>query len=49
MNDSIHVTVVDWFEDLLDAVARVSLRVELPGHDVLEEFATRHPATHSGE
>jgi hypothetical protein len=35
------VAVVHALQDLLDAVRRVRLRVELPGHDVLKELSTR--------
>ena len=39
----IHVTVVDWLQDLLDAVTSVCLRVELPGHNILKQFASSDP------
>ena len=42
MDDSTSVTVVDAFEDLLDAVRRIRLRVELPRHYVLEQLASGH-------
>ena len=41
--DAVLVAVLDRLEDLLHAVARVRLRVELARHDVLEELAARHP------
>ena len=42
MDDAVHVTVVDALQDLLDAVRRVRLGVELPRHDVLEQLAPGH-------
>ena len=39
------VAVVDGLQDLLDTVGRVRLRVELSGHNILKQFATRHPVT----
>lgn len=47
VNDPIHVTVVDRLQNLLDTVAGVCLRVELPGHNVLKQLAPRHPETDS--
>ena len=46
VHDSILVAVVDALEDLLDAVRRVRLAVELARHNVLEQLAARHPGTH---
>ena len=43
--DAVLVAVQDRLEDLLHAVARVRLRVELTRHDVLEELAARHPTS----
>ena len=42
MDDAVHVTVVDALQDLLDAVRRVRLRVELARNDVLEQLAPGH-------
>ena len=39
----IHVTVVDWLQDLLDAVTSICLRVELPGHNILKQLASSDP------
>ena len=41
MDDRVRVAMVDAFENLLDAMRRVRLRVELPGHNILEELASR--------
>ena len=35
--------MVDRLKDLLDAVRSVRFRVELSGHNVLEELSTGHP------
>ena len=43
VNNSIGVAMVDRLEDLLDAVGSVRFRVELSGHNVLEELSTGHP------
>ena len=43
MHDSILVAVIHALEDLLDAVRRVRLAVELARHNVLEQLAARHP------
>ena len=40
VHDAVEVAVVDRLEDLLDAVRRVRLAVELPRHDVLEQLAS---------
>lgn len=37
------MAVIDALEDLLDAVRRVRLAVELARNDVLEQLAARHP------
>ncbi len=42
--DAVLVTVIDTLQDLLDAVGRVRFAVKFTGDNVLEEFATRHPA-----
>lgn len=44
VNDAVLVAVIDALQDLLDAVRRVRLAVELARHDVLEQLAARHPA-----
>jgi len=45
VHHSVHVAVIDALQDLLDAVRRVGLGVELPGDNVLEEFAAGHAET----
>lgn len=42
VDDAVHVAVVDTLQDLLDAVRRVRLGVELARDDVLKELAARH-------
>ena len=42
VDDRVRVAMVDTFENLLDAVRRVRLRVELPGHNILEKLASRN-------
>ena len=42
VDDPVHVTVVDAFQDLLDAVRGIRLRVELARHNVLEQLASGH-------
>ena len=42
VDDPVHVTVVDAFQDLLNAVRRIRLRVELARHNVLEQLASGH-------
>ena len=43
MHDVVRVAVGDGLEDLLHALRRVRLAVELARHDVLEQLAARHP------
>ena len=44
VHDAVRVAVGDGLDDLLHAVRRVRLAVELARHDVLEQLAARHPA-----
>ena len=42
--DSILVAMVDALQNLLDAVGRIRLRIELAGDNVLKQFAARYSA-----
>ena len=42
VHHAIAVAVVDWLQDLLDAVGGVRLGVELPGYDILKQLPARH-------
>ena len=46
MNDTVVVAVLDTLQDLLDALGRVGLGVELPGHDVLKQLAACDEVEH---
>ena len=46
MNDTVVVTVLDTLQYLLDALGRVGLGVELPGHDVLKQLAACDEVEH---
>ena len=45
VNNSIWMTVVDGFQDLLNTVRGISFGVELPGYNVFKQFPTSHSAT----